>query len=44
MGFSEEVDALIDDMAKPVGSLGLLEKQARKAFLAWGHFEKELRP
>ena len=42
--FADDVDRLINDMAKPPGSLGLLERQARQAFLAWGHFEKELRP
>lgn len=42
--FSEIIDRLIDDMAKPAGSLGLLEKHVKKTFLAWGHLEKNFSP
>lgn len=34
----------VDNLAKPPGSLGLLEKQAKKVLLAWGQFHKDLRP
>ena len=34
----------IDNLAKPPGSLGLLEKQAKQILLAWGTFHRELRP
>lgn len=34
----------IDNLAKPPGSLGLLEKQAKQILLAWGTFHQELRP
>lgn len=44
MTFAEEVKARIDDLAKPPGSLGLLEKQLRQVLLAWGRFEPELQP
>ena len=32
----------IDNLAKPPGSLGLLEKQAKQILLAWGTFHREL--
>lgn len=44
MGFTEEVEQILNNMAKPVGSLGLLEKHAKKTFLAWGKIEKEFKP
>jgi nicotinate-nucleotide--dimethylbenzimidazole phosphoribosyltransferase len=44
MTFAERVEQRINDMAKPPGSLGLWEKQARQVFLAWGRFEAELKP
>ena len=44
MNFAEEVEQRINNMAKPPGSLGIWEKQIRKVFLAWGHFEKKLNP
>lgn len=34
----------VDNLAKPPGSLGLLEKQAKQVLLAWGEFHRELRP
>ena len=34
----------IDNLAKPPGSLGLLEKQAKQILLAWGTFHRELQP
>lgn len=34
----------VDNLAKPPGSLGTLEKQAKQVLLAWGQFHKELRP
>lgn len=44
MEFSQKVNHVIDDMAKPRNSLGLLEKYIKKAFLGWGSFCSELRP
>ncbi|MCH4179396.1 MAG: nicotinate-nucleotide--dimethylbenzimidazole phosphoribosyltransferase [Megasphaera sp.] len=44
MTFQEKLNILIDDMAKPPDSLGLLEKQARQVFTAWGCFDKKFNP
>lgn len=44
MTFQDKLNRLIDDMSKPPKSLGLLEKQARQVFTAWGHFDKEFKP
>ena len=30
----------VDNLAKPPGSLGTLEKQAKQVLLAWGQFHK----
>ena len=35
MTFKEEVEEKLRNLAKPPGSLGLLEQQAKKIFLAW---------
>lgn len=43
MTYSMTVDELIDGMAKPPGSLGLLEKHVKKVLLCWGEM-RELRP
>ena len=34
MTFGDEVEERLRNLAKPPGSLGLLEEQAKKAFLA----------
>lgn len=44
MTFAAEVDELLRNLAKPPGSLGLLEAQARQVFLAWGNTETAFRP
>ncbi|WP_110953409.1 nicotinate-nucleotide--dimethylbenzimidazole phosphoribosyltransferase [Anaerosinus massiliensis] len=44
MDFSQQVNAVIDHMAKPHNSLGLLEKYMKKVFLGWGVFYQEVRP
>ena len=44
MAYREEVDEKLRNLAKPPGSLGLLEKQARQIFLAWGEMYRELKP
>lgn len=44
MDFASQVDKRLYNLAKPPGSLGLLEKQVRQVFLAWGDFQQELRP
>lgn len=44
MTFIEEVDERLRNLARPPGSLGLLERQARKAILAWGRWETSFRP
>lgn len=44
MDFAAQVDEWLHNLAKPPGSLGLLEKQVRQVFLAWGSFQEELRP
>ncbi|MDR3589817.1 MAG: nicotinate-nucleotide--dimethylbenzimidazole phosphoribosyltransferase [Negativicutes bacterium] len=40
---SVQVDELIDGMAKPPGSLGLLEKHVKRVLLSWGEM-RELKP
>ena len=42
--YQNAVDRLIHNLAKPPGSLGLLERQARQILLAWEQFHKELQP
>ena len=42
--FAARVDERLRNLAKPPGSLGLLEEQARKIFLAWQDMDRELRP
>ena len=44
MDFVAHVDERLRNLAKPPGSLGLLESQARKIFLAWNDMDEELRP
>jgi len=44
MDFAKEVDQLINDMAKPYNSLGLLEKYIKKVFLGWGTLYSEIKP
>ncbi len=44
MDFEKVVDELIDGAAKPLHSLGLLEKHLKKVLLAWGRLDKEIRP
>ena len=44
MTFKEEVEEKLRNLAKPPGSLGLLEQQAKKIFLAWQKTEPDLRP
>ncbi|MDR3560348.1 MAG: nicotinate-nucleotide--dimethylbenzimidazole phosphoribosyltransferase [Negativicutes bacterium] len=43
MSYSMQVDELIDGMAKPPGSLGLLEKHVKRVLLSWGGMQ-ELKP
>jgi nicotinate-nucleotide--dimethylbenzimidazole phosphoribosyltransferase len=43
MVFSHIVDELIDGMAKPPGSLGLLEKHVKRVLISWGEMQ-ELKP
>lgn len=43
MGNQVNVDELIDGMAKPPGSLGLLEKHVKRVLLCWGELQ-ELKP
>lgn len=44
MNIEEKANRLIDEMAIPKNSLGLLEKQIKKIFCCWGNMQKELRP
>ena len=44
MTFKEEVEEKLRNLAKPPGSLGLLEQQAKKIFLAWQKTEPDLKP
>lgn len=44
MGFRAKVDDLIDGAAKPLNSLGLLEKVFKKMLLAWGTMHQEIKP
>lgn len=44
MEFAAQIDERLYNLAKPPGSLGLLERQVRQVFLAWGSFQEELRP
>ena len=44
MDYSTQIDELLDGMAKPPGSLGLLEKHLKKVLLALGPELTELRP
>ncbi len=44
MTFAEQVDERLRNLAKPPGSLGLLEQQAKQVFLAWGTLDCEIRP
>ena len=44
MPFEKTVDEFIDGAAKPINSLGLLEKHLKKVLLSWGTVDSELRP
>ncbi len=44
MDFSQKVNQVIDDMAKPRNSLGLLEKYIKKVFWGWESFYQEIKP
>lgn len=44
MAYQDEVEHLLYNLAKPPGSLGILEKHAKQTLLAWGRFQQELRP
>lgn len=44
MEFSAVIDQLIDSMAKPPNSLGLLEKHIKKVMLGWGKVFPEIKP
>lgn len=44
MNFEKQVDYLINDMAKPINSLGLLEKHIKKVLCCWGKVQTELKP
>ncbi|MBC8015133.1 MAG: nicotinate-nucleotide--dimethylbenzimidazole phosphoribosyltransferase [Sporomusaceae bacterium] len=44
MDFPKSVDEFIAGAAKPIESLGLLEKHLKKVLLSWGTISEELRP
>lgn len=44
MDYRDEVEETLRNLAKPPGSLGLLEKQVKQIFLAWGKMYRELKP
>ncbi|MDU2065737.1 MAG: nicotinate-nucleotide--dimethylbenzimidazole phosphoribosyltransferase [Sporomusaceae bacterium] len=44
MDFEKTVDELIDGAAKPLHSLGLLEKHLKKVLMAWEKIHTEIRP
>ena len=44
MNYQAKVDKLVDGAAKPVNSLGLLEKIFKKMLLAWGTMQQEIKP
>ncbi|WP_371379845.1 nicotinate-nucleotide--dimethylbenzimidazole phosphoribosyltransferase [Sporomusa aerivorans] len=44
MNYRSAVDELVDGAAKPVNSLGLLEKVFKKMLLAWGTMHPEIKP
>lgn len=44
MDYPAQIDELLDGMAKPPGSLGLLEKHLKKLLLAWGTGLSEISP
>ena len=44
MAYRDEVEHLLYNLAKPPGSLGILETQAKQTLLGWGKFQQELRP
>ena len=44
MDIEQKVKDLIDGAAKPVNSLGLLEKHLKKMLLAWGTVDAKIRP
>jgi nicotinate-nucleotide--dimethylbenzimidazole phosphoribosyltransferase len=44
MSIEEQANRLIDEMATPKNSLGLLEKQVKKIFCCWGEMQTEIRP
>ena len=44
MDFEKSVNDLIEGAAKPIDSLGLLEKHLKKVLLSWGTISEELRP
>lgn len=44
MDFEKKVDEFIGGAAKPLDSLGLLEKHLKKVLLSWGTIAAELRP
>lgn len=44
MSYRDDVDETLHNLAKPPGSLGLLERHAKKTFLAWGELKRDFRP
>ncbi len=44
MNYQAAVDNLVDGAAKPVNSLGLLEKIFKKMLLSWGTMQPEIKP
>ncbi|SDE69853.1 nicotinate-nucleotide--dimethylbenzimidazole phosphoribosyltransferase [Sporomusa acidovorans] len=44
MNYQTEVDNLVDGAAKPVNSLGLMERILKKMLLAWGTMHPEIKP
>lgn len=44
MEYAVQVEHMLRNLAKPPGSLGLLEQHAKKVFLAWGNLQQEFRP
>lgn len=44
MTYAEKVHHLLYNLAKPPGSLGLLEQHAEQTLLAWGELHEELKP
>lgn len=44
MTYAEEVEQVLRNLAKPPGSLGLLETHAKKTLLAWGKLDTRFTP